>query len=85
MLLVLTVYCYIELKFIEFEKVIDKSHITNKGNCMRTVEKYYVYNYIYIYIYIYIYGETKIVTQINDKNKNSANAIFGAVVAQSMT
>ena len=81
MLLVLTVYCYIELKFIEFEKVIDKSHITNKGNCMRTVEKYYVYNYIYIYIY----EETKIVTQINDKSTNSANAIFGAVVAQSMT
>jgi len=38
-----------------------------------------------ITIYIYIYGETKIVTQINDKSKNSANAIFGAVVAQSMT
>ena len=45
----------------------------------------YVYMCIYIYIYIYIYMEKKIATQISDKSTNSANAIFGAVVAQSMT
>lgn len=77
MLLVLTVQYYIELKCTEFKNVMDISHITNKENCMRTVEK--------CFVCIHIQGDTKIATQINDESTNSANAIFGAVVAQSMT